>query len=157
MEKFWLCVFFGYIRAVHAPLLPAINQTISSSIKVAWNSTFSSLCLIFDGNFVTYFKVNLVWLFHLKIISWCIFVRLWAINTTLVYHDDVIKWKHFPRNWPFVRGIHRSRWIPHTKASDAELWFFCLICVWINDWVNNREAGDLRRYRGHYDVTVMWF
>ena len=32
---------------------------------------------------------------------------------------------------------------------------FSLICVWINDWVNNREAGDLRRYRGHYDVTVM--
>ena len=36
-------------------------------------------------------------------------------------HDDVIKWKHFPRYWPFVRGIHRSRWIPRTKASDAEL------------------------------------
>ena len=40
-------------------------------------------------------------------------------------HDDVIKWKHFPRNWPFVRGIHRSRWIPRTKASDAEFW--CLL------------------------------
>ena len=26
---------------------------------------------------------------------------------------------------------------------------------WINGWVNNREAGDLRRYRGHYDVIVM--
>ena len=39
-------------------------------------------------------------------------------------HDDAIKWKHFPRSWPFVRGIHRSRWIPHTKASDAELWCF---------------------------------
>ena len=39
-------------------------------------------------------------------------------------HDDVIKWKHFPRNWPFVRGIRRSRWIPHTKASDAEFWCF---------------------------------
>ena len=25
----------------------------------------------------------------------------------------------------------------------------------INDWVNNGEAGDLRRYRAHYDVTVM--
>ena len=71
-------------------------------------------------------------------------------------HDDIIKWKHFPRNWPFVRGIHRSRWIPHTKASDAGLWCFCLICVWINGWVNNREAGDLRRYRGHYDVIVMF-
>ena len=25
----------------------------------------------------------------------------------------------------------------------------------LNDWVNNREAGDLRRNRGHYDVNVM--
>ena len=32
---------------------------------------------------------------------------------------------------------------------------FSLICVWINGWVNNREAGDLIRYRGHYDVIVM--
>ena len=32
---------------------------------------------------------------------------------------------------------------------------FSLIYAWINDWVNNREAGDLRRHRGHYDVIVM--
>ena len=31
------------------------------------------------------------------------------------------------------------------------------ICVWINGWVNNREAGDLRRYRAHYEVTVMLY
>ena len=37
-------------------------------------------------------------------------------------HDDVITWKHIPRYWPFVRGIHR--WIPRTKAIDAELWCF---------------------------------
>ena len=30
---------------------------------------------------------------------------------------------------------------------------FSLICIWINGWVNSREAGDLRRYRAHYDVT----
>ena len=30
-----------------------------------------------------------------------------------------------------------------------------LICIWINDWVNNREAGDLRRHRARYDVIVM--
>ena len=34
---------------------------------------------------------------------------------------------------------------------------FSLIWAWINDWVNNREAGDLRRHRGHYDVNVMQF
>ena len=60
-------------------------------------------------------------------------------------------WRHFPRYWPFVWGIHRSRWNPCTKASDAELWCF----LWINDWVNNDEAGDVRRHRGHHDVNVM--
>ena len=32
---------------------------------------------------------------------------------------------------------------------------FSLTWVWINDWVNSREAGDLIRPRGHYDVNVM--
>ena len=70
-------------------------------------------------------------------------------------HDDVIKWKHFPRNWPFVRGIHRSPVNPPHKGQWRGALMFSLICVWINDWVNNREAGDLRRYRAHYDVSVM--
>ena len=30
-----------------------------------------------------------------------------------------------------------------------------LICTWINSWVNNREAGDLRCHRTNYDVIVM--
>ena len=32
---------------------------------------------------------------------------------------------------------------------------FSLIYVWINGWISNREAGDLRRHRCHYDVSVM--
>ena len=73
----------------------------------------------------------------------------------LSYHDDVIKWKHFPRNWPFVRGIHRSPVNSPHKGQWRGALMFSLICVWINGWVNNREAGDLRRYRAHFDVTVM--
>ena len=30
-----------------------------------------------------------------------------------------------------------------------------LICARINGWLNNREAGDLRRHRAHYDVTAI--
>ena len=41
---------------------------------------------------------------------------------------------------------------PHKGPLRGAL-MFSLICVWINGWVNIREAGDLRRYR--YDVTVM--
>ena len=70
-------------------------------------------------------------------------------------HDDVIKWKHFPRYWPFVRGIHRSPVnSPHKDQWRGAL-MFTLICARINSWVNNREAGDQRRYRAHYDVRVM--
>ena len=71
-------------------------------------------------------------------------------------HDDVIKWKHFPRYWPFVRGIHRSQVNSPHKGQWRGALMFSLICVWIDGWVNNHEAGDLRRYRAHYDVTVMY-
>ena len=70
-------------------------------------------------------------------------------------HDDVIKWKHFPRNWPFVRGIHRSPVNSPHKGQWRGALMFTLICARINVWVNTREAGDLRRYCPHYDVTVM--
>ena len=32
---------------------------------------------------------------------------------------------------------------------------FSSICSWTNGWANNRDAGDLRHHRAHYDVTVM--
>ena len=70
-------------------------------------------------------------------------------------HDDVIKWKYFPRNWPFVRGIHRSPVNSPHKGQWRGALMFPLICARINGWVNNGEAGDMRRYRAHYDVTVM--
>ena len=73
----------------------------------------------------------------------------------MLIHDDVIKWKHFPRYWPFVRGIHRSPVNSTHKGQWRGALVFSLICVWIKGWVNNREAGELRRYRTHYDVTVM--
>ena len=70
-------------------------------------------------------------------------------------HDDVIKWKNFPRYWRFVRGIHRSPMISPHKGQWRGALMFSLICVWINDWVNNREAGNLICYRTHYDVIVI--
>ena len=56
---------------------------------------------------------------------------------------------------PLCGEFTGHRWIPSTKASDAELWCFLWFAPWINGWVNNREAGDLRRHRAHFDVIVM--
>ena len=43
---------------------------------------------------------------------------------------------------------------PHKGQWRGAL-MFSLIYVWINRWVNNREAGDLRRHGAHYDAIVM--
>ena len=50
----------------------------------------------------------------------------------------------FSRYWPFVLQM------PMARSFDVSL-----ICAWINAWVNNGEAGDLKRHLADYDVTVM--
>ena len=104
------------------------------------------------------------------VVVWCRSVspisywRCWLIDTERSYdslnaseaiHDDVIKGKHSPRYWHFVWGIHRSPVNSPHKGQWRGALMFSLICAWINSWVNNREAGDLRRHRSHYDVIVM--
>ena len=80
---------------------------------------------------------------------------VWISIRWSLCHDIVIKWKQFPRYWPFVRGIHRSPVNSPHKGQRRGALMFSLIFVWINSWVNNREAGDLRRHRAHYDAIVM--
>ena len=57
---------------------------------------------------------------------------------------------------PLCGEFTGDRWIPLTKASDTELWCFRWSAPWINGWVNNHEAGDLRRHRAHYEVIVIY-
>ena len=52
-------------------------------------------------------------------------------------------------HWSSVNSPHKGQW--HSALM------FSLICAWINGWVNNREAGDLRRHRAHDDIIVMPF
>ena len=195
---------------------------------------------------------------------WTRVIERWSILITHAQHDGVNKWKHFRVAGHLCGECTGHRWIPHTKASEAELWYFfdlrlnkgaatCavgpesawLLTFWLvafqqvwshgvhcgavrpanqakkmsqtrcektataapaaeawfaklpldymlhnthpwkwcgrrssmwrpyslwrnlppaacrlcdhslNGWVNNRKAGDLRRHRTHYDVTVM--
>ena len=61
-------------------------------------------------------------------------------------------WRHqmetFSMPLGLVNSLHKSWW--------CGALLFCLICVWKKGRVNNREAGDLRCYHAHYDVTVMF-
>ena len=60
----------------------------------------------------------------------------------------------FRATGPLCGKFTSHRWIPLTKASDAELWCFLWYSPWMNGWVNNREAGDLRRHRANYGFIV---
>ena len=51
--------------------------------------------------------------------------------------------------------IHRSPVSSPHKGQWCGALMFPFICAWTNGWINNREAGDLRRHRAHYDVSVM--
>ena len=104
----------------------------NSKVSLEWrNPQFSQNCYCISI-FQVLLSANIV--FKKRYLSrwWqCLRTQQWRVSDTARIgtdlnntHDDVIKWKHFPRFWPFVRGIHRSRWIPRTKASDAELWCF---------------------------------
>ena len=104
-------------------------------------------------------------------IYWYLIFKLIHLNTVrcqLKYptneYTDVPRWtwtawwRHqmatFSASLAICAGIHRSPVnSPHKGQWRGALIFF-LIYVWINGWVNNREAGDLRRHRGHYDVYI---
>ena len=64
--------------------------------------------------------------------------------------------KKFRVTGPLCGEFPGDRWIPLKKASDADLKCFLWSAIWINGWVSNRAAGDLRRHRAHYDGIVMY-
>ena len=92
---------------------------------------------------------------HIKCIC---FVGL-SVRVLLTLHlgvyDDVIKWKYFPSYWSFCAGNSRiTGEIPSRRpVTRSFAVFFYLRLNKRLTW--NRDAGDLRRYRGHHDVTVM--
>ena len=83
---------------------------------------------------------------------------------SLIYH---FIWYFFPSQWRHndYDGVSKHMSIavvyspvnsPHKGQWRGAL-MFSLICAWINGWVNDGEAGDLRRHCTHYDAIVMLY
>ena len=102
----------------------------------------------------------------------------WPVTRKMFPFDDVIiPPSHLLQKFLHQRLARRLSWWRYRMETFFALLAFCagnltvtsefpsqksvtrsfdvLICAWTNGSVNNREAGDLRRNRGHYDVTVM--
>ena len=57
---------------------------------------------------------------------------------------------------PVCEEFTGHRWIPRYKSQWRGALVFSLICAWINGWLNNREAGDLRRHHTHNDDSLKY-
>ena len=56
----------------------------------------------------------------------------------------------------FVREIHRSLVNSPHKGQWRGALMFSLICTWRNGCAINRDAGDLKHHRAHYNVTIIF-
>ena len=74
-------------------------------------------------------------------------------------HTPIIWCRHqmetFSALLALFQGIHMSPVNSFYKGQWRRALIFSLICACINNWINNREAGVLRRHCAHYDVIVM--
>ena len=122
-----ICLYIYYVSEVIFDIFYNIHRILQSALMrhdsdVPWALTrFISLTawLVVQKHIHTNNQEIIKVLNYWLVVPW---IHWFLVDSP--HHDDVIKWKHFPRYWPFVWGIHRSRWIPRTKASDAELWCF---------------------------------
>ena len=86
---------------------------------------------------------------------WRMWVKWDVIKTTTTH----TWWRHQVETLSALLAICAGNSPPPVNSPHKGQWrgalVFSLICVWMNDWVNNREAGDLRRRRAHYDIIVI--
>ena len=99
----------------------------------------------------------------------------WKAILRIIFADDSVstaKTKSMYLLWKCI-SMHAMQWAHN--VIQTFLWFhpgwhpvapFSAIIyhdvffdqdAWMNGWVNNHEARDLRRHRAHYDVTLMHF
>ena len=101
---------------------------------------------------------------HLRAWSWpCLCpIYVYDIDSWARYGSPFLSipwWRHqtgtFSALLALCAGNSRSPVNSPHKDQWREALMFDLICAWTNVYVNNRDAGDLRRHHAHYDVIVM--
>ena len=111
-------------------------------------------------------NLNKVHMSYILIIEWVfLFKQKWVYIwcTRLIHYWNDLWYMMTSSNGNVFRvtgslwgGIQRSPVDSPHKSQWRRALMFSLICAWINGWANNRNAGDFRRHRVYYYVTVMF-
>ena len=94
-------------------------------------------------------------MFDIHSMAKCAYYNNINIYICMIYNiDNCIGLSHFQSMMTLLNGNIFRVTGPH-NGHWREAFIFSFICPWINRWVNNGEAGDLRCHCAHYDVIVM--
>ena len=107
--------------------------------------------------------LSIYWLICIKSIAklYTICWLHWVLNMQAPgwQHNILTWWRHQMETFSALLALCAGNSLVSGEFPLESQWrgalMFSLICPRINAWVNDSEAGDLRRYRAHYDVTVM--
>ena len=92
---------------------------------------------------------------HVTYILWILIISSFILGPVLTHSW----WRHQMETFSALLALCAGNSPAPVNSPHKGQWrgalMFPLICVWINGWVNNSEAGDLKCYQAHYDITVM--
>ena len=106
------------------------------------------------------FPFNPNFFYHLRIVTFLCFFHIFVFISTSQCNGPFSPWwRHQMKTFSALLALCVGNLPVPVNSPHKGQWrgalMFSLIYVWINGWVNKREAGDLRRHRCHYDVNVM--
>ena len=119
--------------------------------QIWWYIIFLAMSHFYYQKFNLRLWIKLLHIFR-HILMW---QQITGLNSSYLLRCTGIRLSMMTSSNGSISAFHRSPVnSPHNGQWRGTL-MFSLIWAWINCWVNNREAGDLRRHRAHYDVRVM--
>ena len=152
--------YYGYAWSLNTlfPVwgLMTFARLLNNEDMKSWNGQ-SRMIWIIDVHNRTHYTLCEVWwiLQNFKEETY----KSWGVYYRVTWNSNKRWWSHQMEAFSALLAICAGKSPVPVKSPNKDQWrgalMFSLICVWINGWVNNREAGDLTRYRAHYDVTVM--
>ena len=147
------CYIDGLVQERHKSIANALELYLSCTNPSIWLLSSSEATLQNMGKWVTLIHRKLKYnqnkqitnIYILYEIYFCITQTIMTSSNGNIFRITGPLWGEFTGHW----------WIPPHKGQWRGALMFPLICAWINGWVNNPEAGNLRHHCAHYDAIVM--
>ena len=147
-----------YIELFECVTVWAFRLSAHNCCTVQWSRMTWTGVFIYTSKRTNEWHLTRLWFWINDIhIGWCV-INFWLRNRRNT-GEHYTWWRHQMETLSALLALCAGNSPVPVNSPHKGQWrgalMFSLICARINVWVNNGEAGDLRRNRAHNDVTVM--